>query len=225
MLGKSQLTDGLPVPIPCGGVIKLRGCGNGVLRTLGTGQEIAQQVRGQQQRVRNLQGRVLLPHPAVELVEGVEGQIGVDAGAAVKHVGRNLLLDRIDIRLHTQTVGTGHAGQVAVLIQQAVIHAPGIDTKGIQIAVAALLELHKSLLELVVQVGGVPVEDTVHFHIVVFKAVQFGHGDFFTIKLAQDRAAIAGTQVKCQKISHFCHNLPPDFHSSMLCTKMHTIQP
>ena len=86
---------------------------------------------------------------------------------------------------------------MAVLIQQTVVNTPGIDTEGVQVAVAALLEGHQAFLQLVVEIGSVPVEHTVHFHIVVLKAVQFGHGDFFTVKLAQDRTAIACAQVKC----------------------------
>ena len=73
---------------------------------------------------------------------------------------------------------------MTVLVQQTVVHAPGVDAKGIQLAIAALLEFQQTLLELVEKIGSVPVEHAIHFNVVVFKAVQLVHRDLLTVKLA-----------------------------------------
>ena len=91
---------------------------------------------------------------------------------------------------------------MAVSVQQAVVHAPGVDAEGIQVPEAPLPEGQQPLLELVVQIGRVPVEDAVHLDVVVFKAVQLPHCQSFSVELAQDGPAIAGAQVKGNHIPH-----------------------
>ena len=91
---------------------------------------------------------------------------------------------------------------MTVSIQQTVVHAPGVDTEGIQLPVAALLEGQQTGFQLIEQVGSIPVEYAVHFHIVVFEAVKLLHGDLLAVELTQDRPAVAGAQVKCQIIFH-----------------------
>ena len=108
VLGDAQGFDGFPIPILGGGIIQLGGGGDGVLRTLGTGEEIAQQVRGQQQRIGSQQRTVLFTDTAVQLVQSVEGEGSVDAGAAVENLGGDLLLDCVDVLLGAQTVGAGN---------------------------------------------------------------------------------------------------------------------
>ncbi len=73
---------------------------------------------------------------------------------------------------------------MAVFIQQAVIHAPSVDAKGIQIPITSLAEGQKALLELIVEVRRVPIEYPVHLYIVVFKPVQLRHGQLFTVILS-----------------------------------------
>ena len=53
--GQAQLADGLPIPVSGGGVIKLCGGSDGILRRHLPGEEIPQQVRRQQQLVRRRQ--------------------------------------------------------------------------------------------------------------------------------------------------------------------------
>ena len=92
---------------------------------------------------------------------------------------------------------------MAVLVQQAVVHAPGVDAEGIQLAEVALAELQQTLLQLIEKIRRIPVKDTVHLYVVVFKTVQLTHGDALTVKLTQDRATVAGAQVKGDHVSDF----------------------
>ena len=71
-----------------------------------------------------------------------------------------------------------------------------INAEAVQLAYVGLLKSQQSLLELIEQVRQIPIENTVHFNIIILKTVQFPLGNLFAIKLVQDRTAIAGTQVK-----------------------------
>ena len=59
--GQVQLPDGLPVPVPCGGVVELGGGGDGVLRPRRAGEEVAQQVGGEEQLFSGGQGGIPFP--------------------------------------------------------------------------------------------------------------------------------------------------------------------
>ena len=207
--GQVQLPDGLPVPVPCGGVVELGGGGDGVFRPGLAGEEVAQQVRRQQQLIRHLQSCVALPLPPVELIEGVEGQSRINTAASVKDIGGNPLRYRVNVRLHAQPVGPWNSRQMAVSVQQAVVHAPGIDAEGVQLPIAPLPEGQEALLQLAVEIGYVPIKDPVHLHVVVLKPVQLRHGQPFTVELPQDRPAVAGAQIKGNHVSCLAHNVLP----------------
>lgn len=85
-----------------------------------------------------------------------------------------------------------------VFVQQTVIHAPCVDAEAIQRPYVRPAEGEEALLELIVNIGKIPVADAVELYIVVFKAVQLPHGDALTVKLSEYGTAIAGPYVKCQ---------------------------
>ena len=85
-----------------------------------------------------------------------------------------------------------------VFVQQAVIHAPCVDAEAVQRPYVRPAEGEEALLELIINVGKIPVVDAVHLYIVVFKAVQLLHGDALAVKLPEYGAAIAGPYVKSQ---------------------------
>ena len=194
--GQFQGVNGFPVPILGGGVVELGGSCDGIFRTLCSGEEIAQQVGGQQHGVSDLQCGIALTLSAIELVKGIECQTGINAAAGIEGLRGDLGSNGINILLGAQTVGTGNAGQMTVPVQKTVIHAPGVDAEGVQFAVATLPESQQTLFQLIIKVGGIPVEYAVHLDVVVLEAVQLLHGDALAVELAQDRAAIAGAQVK-----------------------------
>ena len=96
------------------------------------------------------QGGIPLPLAAAELIQGVEGEGGVDAAAGIEGIRRNFGGDSVHIGLDPQPVGPGHPGQVAVFVQKAVVHPPGVDAEGVQLPKAPLPEGQQALLQLAV---------------------------------------------------------------------------
>ena len=89
-----------------------------------------------------------------------------------------------------------------VAVEQAVVHAPGVDAEAVERTDVRLAEREQALLELVEEIGQVPVKHAVHFNVVVFKAVQLTQAELAAIQLAKNRAAVAGAEVECKKIFH-----------------------
>ena len=207
VLGNPQRIHGLPIPIAGGGIEHHGGGGMSVFRAHLAGQEIAQQVRQQQQLIGNLQGHIAFPDPGMELVDGVEGH-GADAGAAVQGGEIHHRVGGGHILVGGTTIRPGISQQMTVLVQQAVVHTPGVDAHAVQITDAQALEGQQALLHLAEQIGQIPIEHAVHFDIVVFKAVQLLHHDLIAVKGTQNGAAIAGAQIKCQKMIDPFHGVP-----------------
>jgi hypothetical protein len=96
------------------------------------------------------------------------------------------------------TIGTGVAQQVAVLVQQTVVHTPGVDTHAVQIAYIQTFERQQTLFHLIEEIRQIPVEHAVHLDVVVLKTMQLLHDDLIPIKGTQNGTAIAGAQIKCK---------------------------
>ena len=199
--GQAQRVDCLPIPVLRGGVIEHGGRCVGVFRLCFTRQEEAQQVGQHQQCLRCVQCGVVLPLAAVELVDGVEvHRCNARAGKERREIDRlpdlrHILVDRIAVR-------PGIGQQLAVFVEQTVINAPGVDADAVKRSDIRVFERQQPLLELVVEIRQVPVEHAVHLDVVVFKPVQLAHGDLLTVKLPQNRAAVARAEVERQQVSH-----------------------
>ena len=194
---KPQRLDRLPVPVLCGGVIEHGGRRLGVFRLLFSRQEVAQQIRHEQKRLRRLQRRVALLLSAVELIDGVEvHRRNASTGKERRKI--NGLPDGLHIRIDRVSIRTGIGEQVAVLVEQAVVHAPSVDADAVQLSNVRVFERQKALLQLAIQIRQIPVEHTVHFDIVVFKPVQLAHRDLLAIELAENGTPVACTEIKRQ---------------------------
>ena len=192
---KPQRLDRLPVLR--GGVIEHGGRRLGVFRLLFSRQEVAQQIRHEQKRLRRLQRRVALLLSAVELIDGVEVHRR-NAGTGKERRKINGLPDGLHIRIDRVSIRTGIGEQVAVLVEQAVVHAPSVDADAVQFPDVRVFERQKALLQLAIQIRQIPVEHTVHFDIVVFKPVQLAHRDLLAIELAENGTPVACTEIKRQ---------------------------
>lgn len=198
---QAQRVDRLPIPVLRGGVIEHGGRCVGVFRLCLACQEEAQQVGQHQQCLRCVQCGVVLPLAAVKLVDGVEIH-GCDARAGKERREidrlpdlRHILVDRIAVR-------PGIGQQLTVLVKQTIINAPGIDADAVEFADICILKRKQTLLQLVVEIRQIPVKDAVHLDVVVFKPVQLAHGEFLTVELAKNCAAIARAEVERQQVSH-----------------------
>ena len=194
---KTQRLDRLPVPVLRGGVIEHGGRRLGVFRLLFARQEVAQKIGHKQQRFRVCKRRVVLQLAAVELIDGVEVHRR-DARAGKERRKINGLPDGLHIRIDRVSVRTGIGEQVAVLVEQAVVHAPSVDADAVKLPNVRVFERQKALLQLAIQIRQIPVEHTVHFDIVVFKPVQLAHRDLLAIELAENGAPVACTEIKRQ---------------------------
>ena len=201
MLRKAKLKDGLPVPVLRGGIVEHRGRDLGILGLLFAGQEIAKKIRQEQHRLRIFQRHVALAFTAVELIDGVEVLVG-DAGARKERREIDDLPGLLKILVHCAAIGARIAKQMAVAVEQAVVHAPGVDADAVEITDVFLLEGKQAKLELIVEIRQIPIEYAVHLDVVVFEAVQLLHGDLAVFQPAEDRAAIAGAKVKGKQILH-----------------------
>ena len=201
MLRKAKLTDGLPVPVLRGGIVEHRGRDLSVLGLFFAGQEIAKKIRQEQHRLRIFQRHVALALTAVELIDGVEVLVG-DAGARKERREIDDLPGLLKILVHCAAIGARIAKQMAVAVEQAVVHAPGVDADAVEITDIFLLEGKQAKLELIVEIRQIPIEYAVHLNVVIFEAVQLLHGDLAVFQLSEDRAAIAGAKVKGEQILH-----------------------
>ena len=201
MLRKAELTDGLPVPVLRGGIVEHRGRDLGILGLLFAGQEIAKKIRQEQHRLRIFQRHVALAFTAVELIDGVEVLVG-DAGARKERREIDDLPGLLKILVHCAAIGARIAKQMAVAVEQAVVHAPGVDADAVEITDIFLLEGKQAKLELIVEIRQIPIEYAVHLDVVIFEAVQLAHFEPVAVELAEDRAAIAGAKVKGKQILH-----------------------
>ena len=201
LFGQAQRLDGLPVPVLRGGVIEHGGGGLGVFGLFLARQEKAQQVRHEQQRLRVRERRIILQLAAVELIDGVEvHRRNAGAGKECREVDR--LPHGLHIRVDRVAVRPGIGQQLVVFVEQTIVDAPGIDAEAVKLADICVFERQKALLQLVIEVRQVPVEHAVHLDVVVFKPVQLAHGDLLTVKLPQNRAAVARAEVERQQVSH-----------------------
>ena len=194
---QAQRVDRLPVPVLRGGVIEHGGRRHGVFRLLFARQEVAQKIGHEQKRLRRLQCRVVLQLAAVELIDGVEIH-GRDARAGKERRKINGLPDGLHIRIDRVSIRTGIGEQVAVLVEQAVVHAPSVDADAVKLPNVRVFERQKALLQLVVEIRQIPVEHAVHLNIVVFKPVQLAHRDLLAIELAENGTPVACTEIKRQ---------------------------
>ena len=87
---------------------------------------------------------------------------------------------------------------MAVLVEQAVVHAPSVDADAVKLPNVRVFERQKPLLELVVEIRQIPVEYAVHLDIVVFKPVQLTHRDLLAVELAENGTPVACTEIKRQ---------------------------
>ena len=182
-LGKTQAFNGFPVPVAGSGIIEHSGSCDRILTLCLPRQEVSQKVGHQEQLICILEGHIILPLSAVELIYRIEIHIG-NAGAGKEGLKIHRLPGLPEVLVYAVAVSTGIAQQVTVFIQKAVVHAPGVNTKAIKRSHICLLKSKKTLLQLIEKVGQVPVVDPVHFHEVIFKAVQFPHGQFSVFQLA-----------------------------------------
>ena len=87
---------------------------------------------------------------------------------------------------------------MAVLVEQAVVHAPSVNADAVQLSNVRVFERQKALLQLAVQIRQIPVEHAVHLDIVVLKPVQLTHRDLLAVELAENGAPVACTEIKRQ---------------------------
>ena len=194
---KPQRLDRLPVPVLRGGVIEHGGRCLGVFRLLFARQEVAQKIGHEQKRLRVCKRRVVLQLAAVELIDGVEIH-GRDARAGKERRKINGLPDGLHIRIDRVSIRTGIGEQVAVLVEQAVVHAPSVDADAVKLPNVRVFERQKPLLQLAIQIRQIPVEHAVHLDIVVLKPVQLAHRDLLAIELAENGTPVACTEIKRQ---------------------------
>ena len=180
---QAQRVDRLPIPVLRGGVIEHGGRCVGVFRLCFTRQEEAQQVGQHQQCLRCVQCGVVLPLAAVKLVDGVEIH-GCDARAGEKRLKIDDFPRLFHICVNRVAVRTRIGQQLTVLVKQAVINAPGIDADAVEFADICILKRKQTLLQLVVEIRQIPVEHAVHLNVIVFKPMQFAHGDCLAVELA-----------------------------------------
>ena len=181
--GQAQRVNRLPVPVLRGGVIEHGGRCVGVFRLRFARQEEAQQVGQHQQCLRCVQCGVVLPLAAVELVDGVEvHRCNARAGKERREIDR--LPDLRHILVNRVAVRTRIGQQLTVFVEQTVINAPGIDADAVEFADICILKRQQALLQLVVEIRQIPVEHAVHLNVIVFKPMQFAHGDCLAVELA-----------------------------------------
>ena len=160
-------------------------------------QEVAQKIGHEQKRLRCRQRRVVLLLSAVELIDGVEVH-GRDARAGKERREIDRLPDGLHIRVDRVSIRTGIGEQVAVLVEQAVVHAPSVDADAVKLPNVRVFERQKAMLQLAIQIRQIPVEHAVHLDIVVFKPVQLAHRDLLAVELAENGAPVACTEIKRQ---------------------------
>ena len=198
---KPQLPHRLPVPIPRRGVIQHGGGDVGIFGLLFAREEIAQKIRHEKKRLGVFQIPVVLTLPAIELVHGVEAQIR-DSGAGKERRKAHDPLHSFPVFVLRVAVCPRQAEKTAVFVQQAVIHAPGVDTKAAKFSDARLFEGGEALFDLPQQVRQIPVPDAIPLHIVVFKPVQLPQGDPHAVKLPEDRPAVGRAQIEGKVVFH-----------------------
>ena len=194
---KPQRLDRLPVPVLRGGVIEHGGRCLGVFRLLFSRQEVAQKIGHEQQCFRVCKRRVVLQLAAVELIDGVEVHRR-NAGTGKERRKINGLPDGLHIRIDRVSIRTGIGEQVAVLVEQAVVHAPSVDADAVQLSNVRVFERQKALLQLAIQIRQIPVEHAVHLDVVVLKPVQLAHRDLLAVELAENGTPVACTEIKRQ---------------------------
>ena len=199
--------QGLPVPIPAAAVVEHAGGGDGIFRGLFPTEEIAQQVRHKQQGLGGRKGPVPLPLAAVELIGGVVVH-GVDARTLEQGPLGDDAVHRLHILVRGVPIAPGQAQQVAVFVQQPIIHPPGVDAQAVEGPLIQSGKLGQRPFHVGKDRRRVPIEDAVEIHAGGLKAVQLLHLQPFPVEAAQDRPAVAGAQVKGQQVA-FCHMLLP----------------
>jgi hypothetical protein len=100
----------------------------------------------------------------------------------------------------------GVADEVALLIKEAEVNAPSINTDGSDIAVIAVRAFADRGLDLMQDADDIPCELTRYHNGFIREAVVFFEGDFFTVERADDTAAAGSAKVNGKHFDFF-HDL------------------
>ncbi len=192
-------------PATAARIVHLAGRGDGVLRLFHAREQVVEQVRHEQQRVGHLQQPGLMTvmgnelKQRVELHEldarGIEDVFAANAGEGLLHhaVGASI------------AVMVGKPKQLALLIQQPVIDAPGIDADAVN-GFAGRCCGSQSGFEVLPLRQQIPVQMTIHPSHRIGKAVFFFKGQPAIRQLADQRSPAFSSHVKCHK-PPLCHRL------------------
>ena len=207
LLGKAQAVEDLLAPVPRAGIQQLAGGRDGVLHALLSRQKIGQQVGHEQHRVGHFQRGVAGLLHGVELEEGVELVEG-DARQAEQLLPGDDLADLVGHALGARVaIVHRQAQQISVLVQQAEVHAPGVDADARDLHVHAG-QLQKRLLHLIHQSGQIPDEPAAEHHGVVGEAMDLLNLHLPVFEGTQHGAAAGRAEVEAQKIQLRHNSLP-----------------
>ena len=195
-LGDAETSEHLAVPVAGEDVEHLGGGGDGVFGLHLAGQQIVEQVGGEEQLVGALKQLGAVFRDRDELEEGVDLH-ELDAGALVDLVTGN----GFEGLLH-HAVGAVVAvvdrvfEHTAVLVEQSEIDAPGVDADAVEAAVVPGLD--DALLDLVEQAQSVPIEGAAHEHGVVCEAMDLFEIDPVSVIGRDHGASAGGAEIKCK---------------------------
>lgn len=201
-VGEEVLGDPQPphdpfVPLVGARVHELGGGGDRIFRRLPARQQVAEEVGHEQRAAGALEQLGALLREGIELEDRVELHELV-AGRPVELVAAD---DPADLLDHPGGAGVavvdGVLHQVAVPVEQAEIHPPGVDADALEIA--QRLRLGDALLDLVKEREHVPVEGPAHRDGVVVEAVNLGERNALPIEFPEHGTAARRAEIKCQQ--------------------------
>ena len=184
-LGQAKRADDVPRPIARHGIDELAGGSDGVFRAQFSREQVHQKIRHKREFFGDLQRRVVLERQQlIQRVELQKGQPRLGKNFFLRHNLKGLFHHAVG---HVVAIMHRQRDQIAIFVQQAEIHAPGVHANAIQLN-AHLGHLHQGLLHFKKQPRHIPDKAPVQNHRVVGKAVHFGERQLSIRQFAQHRA-------------------------------------
>ena len=164
-------------------------------------EEVGEGVGDEEELVGDVEGAVVVSDGGGKLADGVEGE-ELDAGEGVD----GLLVDGVEELGHDVfgarvAVVAREAGEEALLVDEGVVDAPGVDGDGGDFDAFAEGGL-ESGLEFGEESEEVPEESAIDGDGAVFEAVEFLEGDVAVVDGSEDGSAGGGSEVEGEVVFH-----------------------
>ena len=195
--GNARRRQHLLIPVPgCG--VHTGGGGFGIFVGLPPGQAVVQIVGNHEEILRLVQ---LFPRRGHELVHGVEGLLGNARAPVQLGEGHGLLQLGVHALGAAVPVGHGIPQHLPRLVQQDIIHPPGINAHGNRDFSRGLTGGH-ALEHMLPQAVHLPAQVAVALHHDIIEAVDFLQDNLSFLQVGQDVPPARGAHIHRQNIGH-----------------------